>query len=170
MSSSATAECLLGIKTGGWDLSSVEGAFGRFAARPAHTHRIPRPFLAPRQGLGHALSGVVGFSAVLKLASRASPSRRQQQVLLSRPKPSAVLHSRPARPWIAPLPAAEQASLQFPICGAESPAPCSITCFRTRSSTRITDLKSANTPSPDSPAVAAPTCVAALGGRDRASR
>ena len=156
-SSSATAECLLGIKTGvavcqealqpffkgqgqqvittslagrtgGWDLSSVEGAFGRFATRPAHTHRIPRPFLAPRQRLGHAPSGGVGFSAVLKLASRASPSRRQQQVLLSRPKPSAVLHSRPARPWFAPLPAAEQASLQFPTSGASSPVLCSITC------------------------------------------
>ena len=156
-SSSATAECLLGIKTGvavcqealqrysrgrsaghspqalpagqgSWDFSTVAGAFGRFATRPVHTHRIPRPFLAPRQGLGHAPSGGVGFSAVLKLASRASPSRRQQQVLLSRPKPSAVLHSRPARPWFAPLPAAEQASLQFPICGASSPVPCSITC------------------------------------------
>ena len=78
---SATAECLLGIKTGvavcqealqpffkgqgqqvihhkrgrqDWGLRPfpVAGAFGRFATRPAHTHRIPRPFLAPRQGSG----------------------------------------------------------------------------------------------------------------------
>ena len=155
---------------GGWNFSTVAGAFGRFATRPAHTHRIPRPFLAPRKGLGHAPSGGVGFSAVIKLASRASPSRRQQQVLLSRPNPSAVLHPRPARPWFAPLPAAEQASLQFPICGASSPVPCSITCFRTRSSTWITDLKSGSTPWPDNPAAAAPTCVAAPDGRGRASR
>ena len=45
-----------------------------------------------------------------------------------------------------------------------------IACFRTRSSTRFTDLKSADTPSPDSPAAAAPTCVAAPDGRGRASR
>ena len=32
------------------------------------------------------------------------------------------------------------------------------------------ESRSARTPSPDSPAAAAPTCVAALGGRDRASR
>ena len=83
-------------------------------------------------------------------------------------------HSRSApkarEAWLAQLPAAEQASLQFPICGAASPVPCSIACFRTRSSARITDLKSANTPSPDSPAAAAPTCVAAPDGRGRASR
>ena len=69
------------------------------APGPAHTHRIPRPVLTPRQGSGQAPSCVVsGVLAVAlrpavgggvlrrpQMASPLSPSRRQQQpTLLSR--------------------------------------------------------------------------------------
>ena len=60
------------------------------APRPAHTHRLPRPVLTPRQGSGQAPQGVVlavalrpaGGGGVLRrpqMASPLSPSRRQQQ-------------------------------------------------------------------------------------------
>ena len=59
------------------------------ATGPAHTHRIPRPVLTPRQGSGHApLRGVLaaalrlaGGGGVLRrppMASLSSPSRRKQ--------------------------------------------------------------------------------------------
>ena len=65
--------------------------------RAAHTHRIPRPVLTPRQGSGQAPPGgaslrrrcgrpvVVGFSAVSQMAPLASPScHKQQSKVLSR--------------------------------------------------------------------------------------
>lgn len=76
------------------------------APRPAHTHRIPRPVLSPRQGSGQAPSGVGrpcrgaaagrwgwGSPAVPQVASPASSSRRQQQ---STPLSRSALRARNA--------------------------------------------------------------------------
>ena len=95
----------LGSPLAGHPAATAVGGVG-LAPRPAHTHRIPRPVLTPRQGSGLAPS-CVGRPCLGAAAGRwgwgSSPSPRWLPSLplpaaSSSPRLSAVLPSRPAMP------------------------------------------------------------------------